>query len=423
MKRAVSFIVILVMIAAAIPAMAGGGSFRDVSPLDWSCEYIDYAVEHGYLKGVGGGYFDPQGTTTRAMVVTVLWRMEGSPDTAYRADFKDVPANEWYSVPVIWAKDAGVVLGVSATSFDPDGVITREQLATMFYRYSGFKAYGVTGRADLDGFRDKKSISDWAGTALSWAVCSGLVKGVTETTVEPGSNATREQLAAILQRFDTYREKAPTVIKGETKGMPYAVLYPEGFKAGEKYPLLVFLHGSGSVGAGINEYLVSNSFFTEIAKLDVSEYPFSTLTPNLDDESGWISYYKTLISMITDIASTPEVDESRVYLMGTSLGGYGTWFLASKYPETFAAAVPICGGGEASLGAKLVDVPIWAFHGELDEAVPYEDSVNIVNAIKEAGGTDAKLTTFWGVGHGNWDQVYSDPEVYAWMLSHSKPQG
>ena len=241
--------------------------------------------------------------------------------------------------------------------------------------------------------------------------------------MEPGSNATREQLAAILQRFDSYREKAPTVIKGETKGMPYAVLYPEGFKAGEKYPLLVFLHGSGSVGAGIDEYLTSNSFFTEIAKLDVSEYPFITLTPNLDDESGWISYYKTLIGMINDIASTPEVDESRVYLMGTSLGGYGTWFLAAKYPERFAAAVPICGGGEASLGAKLVDVPIWAFHGELDEAVPYEDSVNIVNAIKEAGGTDAKLTTFWGVGHGNWDQVYSDPEVYAWMLLHSKPQG
>ncbi len=423
MKKVVSLLIVLVMIAAAIPAMAGGGSFRDVSPLDWSCEYIDYAVGHGYLKGVGGGYFDPQGTTTRAMVVTVLWRMEGSPDTAYRADFKDVPANEWYSVPVIWAKDAGVVLGVSATSFDPDGVITREQLATMFYRYSGFKGYGVTGRADLDGFKDKKSVSDWAGTALSWAVCSGLVKGVTETTVEPGSNATREQLAAILQRFDTYREKAPTVIKGETKGMPYAVLYPDGFKAGEKYPLLVFLHGSGSVGAGIDEYLTSNSFFTEIAKLDVSEYPFITLTPNLDDMSGWISYYKTLIGMINDIASTPEVDESRVYLMGTSLGGYGTWFLAAKYPERFAAAVPISGGGEASLGAKLVDVPIWAFHGELDEAVPYEDSVNIVNAIKEAGGTDAKLTTFWGVGHGNWDQVYSDPEVYAWMLLHSKPQG
>ena len=218
MKKIVSVLIILALIAAAVPAAAaGGGSFRDVSPLDWSCEYVDYAVDHGYLKGVGEGYFDPKGTTTRAMVVTVLWRMEGEPEAAYRADFRDVPENKWFSVPVIWAKDAGVVLGVSEDKFDPYGVITRQQLAAMFYRYSGFKGYGVTGRADLDGYKDKSKISSWAEAALSWAVSSGLVKGVTETTVGPANFATREQLAAILQRFDSYREKAPEVVKGEKK--------------------------------------------------------------------------------------------------------------------------------------------------------------------------------------------------------------
>ena len=421
MKKVVSLLIVLVMIAAAVfYVSAEGVIFTDVSADRWSREFIDYSVDKGYLNGVGGGRFDPTGTTTRAMVVTVLWRMEGSPETQYRPDFRDVPGNTWYSSPVIWAKDSGIVLGVSETEFSPNGKITREQLSTMLYRYSGVKGYGVTGRAALDGFTDRSKISDWAISPLSWAVGSGLINGVTEKTVEPRGNATREQLATMLMRFDSYREKSPDLIKGEKNGLPYAVIYPEGFKAGEKYPLLVFLHGSGSVGVGIDEYLVSNSFFTEIAKLE--NFPFITLTPNLDDEAGWLGYSSALIGMIRDIASTPEVDETRVYLMGTSLGGYGTWFLASRYPETFAAAVPICGGGSASLGPKLVTVPIWAFHGELDEAVPYQDSVNIVNAIKEAGG-EAKLTTFWGVGHGNWDQVYSDPEVYTWLLSHSKPQG
>ena len=430
MKRVASVVIILIMIAAvaaSLPAAAGGGIFRDVGPDRWSCEYIDYAVEHGYLKGVGDGYFDPEGTTTRAMVVTVLWRMEGEPDTTYRADFKDVPQNEWYALPVIWAKDSGVVLGVSANEFDPDGKITREQLATMLYRYSGGKGYGVTGRTDLDGFSDYKTISDWAGSPLSWAVNAGLVKGVTDKTVEPGSFATREQLATILMRYDSYKAEAPDVIKGEKKEMPYAVLYPDGFKAGEKYPLLVFLHGSGSVGAGIDEYLVTNEFFKEIDKLE--DFPFIALTPNLDDESGWSGYEKELMEMIRDVASTPEVDESRVYLMGTSLGGYGTWYLASKYPETFAAAVPICGGLEPisrvyfnKFITTLAAVPVWAFHGELDDAVPYQDSVDIVNALKDAGA-EADLYTFVGKGHGIWNDVYSDPEVYAWMLSHTKPQG
>ena len=205
MKKIGSFILAVVMIASAIcvalPASAAP-SFIDVERGRWSEEYINYAVNAGYLKGVGGGKFDPAGTTTRAMVVTVLWRMEKEPAAGYRADFRDVPQNEWYAVPVIWAKDAGVVLGVSQDRFDPNGKITREQLSTMLYRYAEYKGYDVSGRADLSGFSDRPKISDWAADAISWAVSVGLVKGVTDKTVEPGGPATREQLATILKRFD-----------------------------------------------------------------------------------------------------------------------------------------------------------------------------------------------------------------------------
>ena len=204
MKKLLSLILALTMtvcaIAAALPASAA--SFIDVEAGRWSEEYINYAVKAGYLKGVGGNRFDPEGTTTRAMVVTVLWRIEGEPEKAYRSDFKDVPQGEWYSVPVIWAKDSGVVLGVSKDEFDPDGPITREQLATMLYRYSSYKNYDLTPEADLSTFPDKDLISDWAAASLSWAVGGGLLRGTDGGRLSPDGDATREQFAAILHRFD-----------------------------------------------------------------------------------------------------------------------------------------------------------------------------------------------------------------------------
>ena len=204
MKRLLCAVLAVIMLTGslAIVATAADTDFKDVPSDRWSYKYVKYATDNGYLKGVGGGLFDPEGTTTRAMVVTVLWRREGSPETAYRADFKDVPAGEWYAEPVIWAKDNGVVLGVSADRFDPDGKITREQLATMLYRYADGKNVYVGDRDDLSAFKDKNKVSDWAKDPVQWAVAAGLIAGVTSTTIEPGSDATREQFATILQRFD-----------------------------------------------------------------------------------------------------------------------------------------------------------------------------------------------------------------------------
>ncbi|MBQ6677080.1 MAG: S-layer homology domain-containing protein [Clostridia bacterium] len=204
MKRLICAVLAVLMLAGslAIAANAAGVDFKDVPKDRWSYQYVRYATDKGYLKGVGGGLFDPEGTTTRAMVVTVLWRRDGSPATAWRSDFKDVPDGEWYSEPVIWAKDSGVVMGVSADRFDPDGEITREQLATMLCRYADGKHIYVGDRDDLSAFKDKGKISDWADDAVRWAVAVGLIAGVTSTTIEPGSDATREQLATILKRFD-----------------------------------------------------------------------------------------------------------------------------------------------------------------------------------------------------------------------------
>ncbi|MBQ7474815.1 MAG: S-layer homology domain-containing protein [Clostridia bacterium] len=222
MKKLLSFVLSAVMLLGAlcVPVFAAESPFSDVPTDRWSFQYVKYAVDRGYLKGVGGKKFDPEGTTTRGMVVTVLWRMNGSPETAYRSDFKDVPENEWYAVPVIWAKDNGVVLGVSADRFDPDGEITREQLATMLYRYCDMKRIYVGDRDDLSAFSDRGKVSDWARETVGWAVAAGLIAGVTKTTIEPGSPATREQLATILKRFDekcTIKYEEPVLISRYTE--------------------------------------------------------------------------------------------------------------------------------------------------------------------------------------------------------------
>ena len=222
MKRLISLILAVLMPAGslAIAVSAAGTEFKDVPKDRWSYKYVKYATDKGYLKGIGNDLFDPSGTTTRGMVVTVLWRREGSPDAAYRSDFEDVPSNEWYAEPVIWAKDSGVVMGVSDTRFDPNGKITREQLATMLYRYADSKNVYVGDRADLSGFSDSGKISSWAKDPVEWAVAAGLIAGVTATTISPGTYATREQFATILQRFDekctiTYAE--PVLISHYTE--------------------------------------------------------------------------------------------------------------------------------------------------------------------------------------------------------------
>ncbi|MBR3416999.1 MAG: S-layer homology domain-containing protein, partial [Clostridia bacterium] len=148
------------------------------------------------------GRFDPEGSLTRAMVTTVLWRREGSPAPAAPSGFSDVPSGEWYTDAVAWAKETGVVKGLTETSFGPDEYITREQLATMLFRFSSTAPVSVPERADLSPFSDDEKVSDWADEPLEWAVEAGLIKGTDGNRLAPDGFATREQFAAIIERYD-----------------------------------------------------------------------------------------------------------------------------------------------------------------------------------------------------------------------------
>ncbi|MBR3424061.1 MAG: S-layer homology domain-containing protein, partial [Clostridia bacterium] len=205
MKKLLSLIIAALIIstavAAAIPSYAASG-FSDVDDGRWSAPSIKYAVRRGYMKGVGGGRFDPAGALTRAMVAVVLWRREGSPAPDAPSGFEDVPEHEWYTDAVAWAKKSGVVKGLTETTFGPNEYITRDQLATMLFRFSSTAPVSVPERADLSSFADGGKVSVWADEAMRWAVEAGIINGTDGGRLEPGGNATREQFAAIIERYD-----------------------------------------------------------------------------------------------------------------------------------------------------------------------------------------------------------------------------
>ena len=205
MKRLCFFlaaVMIASVFAAALPSYAAETGFSDVEEGRWSAASIEYAVKNGYMNGVGGGKFDPEGSLTRAMVATVLWRREGSPAPSAPCGFTDVPTGEWYTDAVAWAKETGVVKGLTETTFGPDEYITREQLATMLFRFSSTAPVSVPERADLSPFADDEKVSKWANEPLEWAVKAGIINGTDGNRLAPDGYATREQFAAIIERYD-----------------------------------------------------------------------------------------------------------------------------------------------------------------------------------------------------------------------------
>ena len=173
--------------------------FIDVTPDAWYKDAVQYAYDNGLMTGVSDTEFAPEATTTRAMIVSILARLEGV-TTAQAAGFADV-TDEWYATAVNWAASVGVVNGYEDNTFKPNTAITREQLAAILMNYAAYKGYDVSARADLSHYSDADSISSWANDVLLWAVAEGLLTGVTDDTIAPQAHATRAQVAAILQRF------------------------------------------------------------------------------------------------------------------------------------------------------------------------------------------------------------------------------
>ena len=197
---------------------------------------------------------------------------------------------------------------------------------------------------------------------------------------------------------------------------PYEIFYPENYHSqpGKKWPLILFLHGAGERGSDMSDVRLQGiPDFLRGRK----DFPFIVAYPQCPAREYWQipllnDWYKKVLSEV-------DADESRVYLTGLSMGGYGTWHWAAAHPEKFAAIIPICGGGESSNAKNLAKVPTWAFHGQKDNIVPVEETLKMVDAIKAVGGKP-KLTIYPDAFHDSWTPTYTNPEIYSWLLGHRK---
>ena len=177
--------------------------FRDVRASDWFYSGVKFAYQHGLFQGTAADMFSPDAPMTRAMLVTVLWRMDGKPGAAGGSSFTDVPRGQWYTEAVAWAAENGVVNGVGGGRFEPDGNVTREQIATILYRYAKANGADISVGEDTNllSYKDFQSVGQYAVPALQWAVGSGLIGGTTNAMLSPKGTATRAQAAVILVRF------------------------------------------------------------------------------------------------------------------------------------------------------------------------------------------------------------------------------
>jgi len=173
--------------------------FTDVSEKDWFYDAVSFAYEYGLMTGTGNKTFSPAANTSRSMIVTILWRLEGEPDAADPGSFADVADGKWYSKAVAWAAENGIVDGYSADKFGPEDIITHEQMVKILYSYGDYKKYNVSARGDLSSFTD--SPSSWALEYMKWAAAEGLLQGKDNVLLSSRGNTTRSECAVILQRF------------------------------------------------------------------------------------------------------------------------------------------------------------------------------------------------------------------------------
>ena len=175
--------------------------FTDVSEKDWFYNDAMFVYKNGLMLGTSKTLFSPHGTVTRGMMATILWRMEGSLAPKGENSFTDVEAGRWYADAITWTAENGIFAGYSKDKFGPDDPITREQLTAIFYRYADYKGYKLTVTGNLDKFEDADKITDYAKTVMQWAVGNGLIKGKSETLLDPQGTATRAEISAMLHRF------------------------------------------------------------------------------------------------------------------------------------------------------------------------------------------------------------------------------
>jgi predicted peptidase len=245
-----------------------------------------------------------------------------------------------------------------------------------------------------------------SGMFVQGLVCFGLI-----ACVGCGATMSAKMGKAGEQNKQRFNSKITKVVDCK-----YLLYLPADYDkdSKKKWPLIMFLHGAGERGNNL-EVVKKHGPPKMIAQ--GKSFDFIVVSPQCPNDMWWPEQTDLLISLLDEIEAKYRVDTDRVYLTGLSMGGFGTWTLAEKYPKRFAAIAPICGGSERIGASRLKKVPVWAFHGAKDNTVPLIRSQEMVDAVKKAGG-DAKLTVYPEAEHDSWTETYNNPELYQWFLSH-----
>ena len=195
----------------------------------------------------------------------------------------------------------------------------------------------------------------------------------------------------------------------------YLLYLPPGYaRAKHRWPLVLFLHGAGERGTDLS--LVRVHGLPKLAAAG-QQFPFLIVSPQCAPDQWWDP--ETLEVLLEAVMRQYRIDPARVYVTGLSMGGYGTWALALRFPHRFAAIAPICGGSIPNLAPRLKHLPIWVFHGAKDDIVPPSRSEEMVEALRECDGK-VRFTLYPDAGHNSWSAAYENPELYDWLLSHRR---
>jgi predicted peptidase len=199
--------------------------------------------------------------------------------------------------------------------------------------------------------------------------------------------------------------------------LDYLLYLPENYESKSEWPLILFLHGAGEVGDDI-EIVKSQGLPKKLESTD--EIPFVVVSPQCPRNNNWGMLFDVLYELLQSIKKKYKIIEKKVYLTGLSMGGYGTWALSLRYPDEFAALVPICGGVQNKNDVeKLKNIPIWTFHGAKDRDVPIEISQSLVDVLKAYGG-NIQFTIYPELGHDSWTKTYNNPDLYDWLLKQER---
>jgi predicted peptidase len=234
-------------------------------------------------------------------------------------------------------------------------------------------------------------------------------------------------LLGLTQALTTQAEQTPDArflenhmsveINGQNVDVPYRVFLPDGYTGDHNWPMILALHGVGEQGSdGVAPTQVG---LGHALRESSSRFPFIVVLPQAPKGQYWEgNLAEATLSMLEQTREKYNGDSTRLYLTGYSMGGYGTFYLASLYPDLFAAAVPICGGGDpATMAPRLLGLPLWIFHGSDDDVVPVEESRSMVRALQAEMHPNLRYTEYPNTTHDSWDKAYAEPDLVKWLLS------